>query len=140
MRKNPGKDMHATAQERWVNRNRLNSQTGGEIKQVQSRLEALLQKAGQKNLKLSELMRTKASEAIRLKDQLNKSFKKSSEAVVQKVMVKANMELENHLHKVERELDARKMEIKNIRADAQALAVLLRKKFRTGPRAKYPGN
>jgi len=139
MHKNPGKGLHTQVQARWVNRNRLQPKTSGEIQQMQARLEALLVEAGRKSLDLAGLMHMKALDTVHLKEQVNKAFKKDSESLAQKALVKANVELSNHLRHVDIELASRRIEIKKIHSAAQALATLLRKKFRTGPRASYPG-
>jgi len=137
MHKNPGKDLHMNVRVRRGGGNRV--QTGGEIQEMQARLEALLQAADRKSIQVAELMQMKASEVSHLKEQVGRAFKKNSEQQVQKVLIKANMELENHLHHVERELGIKKMEIKKIRADVQALKVVLRKNLQKGPRSVYPG-
>lgn len=139
MHKSPGKDLHVKVRERWVNRNRQQSRTADESQQMQDTLKALFQDAAKKTLKVIELMQMKARETIHLQAQVDKAFIKNSDPVAQKALVKANIELSNHLHRVERELGLMRIEIKKIRSAAHSLAEVLRKKERTGSRASYTG-
>lgn len=131
MQKKPGKATHSNAQERWPHKDSTQAQTDGEVRELRERLETLLQETSQKNMQVAALLKMKAGEAITLKNQIGKAFKKNSNLPMQQALVKANAELGNHLHHVERELGAGKMEIKRMQTAAKALATLLRKKFQT---------
>ncbi len=131
MQKKPGKGIHSNAQERWPHKDKAQVITDGEVRELRKRLETLLQEISQKNLKVAALLKMKAGEAINLKNQIGKAFKKTSNLPIQKALVKANMELSNHLHHVERELGVNKMEVKRMQTEAKTLAMLLRKKFQT---------
>jgi len=128
MRNNSAKNVHTAVKERWPNRNRFQTETGGEIWQMRIQLETLLKEVSRKHLRAGELLKLKSRESINLHTQFKKAFKKHAGPEAQRALAKMNATLANHLRGVERELGATRSDITRLSSKAQTLAKLLRTK------------
>ncbi len=127
MPKQADKALTVKVLEQRPSKNRFQAETTGEIQQTRVQLEAILAEIVDKNQKIALLLKLKSKEWTHLRKQLASVFKKALEPQAQRALVKTTMELQNHLHHVERELGADRMKIKTLYHRAKEINILLRK-------------
>lgn len=127
MQKTPVKGTHTRARGLWQHQPRVGASTNGELTEKRARLTYLITTTQEKVRQISAIMKEKTDEQTKLKKDFDIAFIKTTAIEHQKALARTRTELENHLHHTMRELDLKKMELKEIYHEVNSIKEHLRK-------------
>jgi hypothetical protein len=127
MNKTPVKGTHTRARGLWPNTLRITPRNNGELGETRARLGLLIASAQEKTGQISALLREKTGEQARIQRELTAAFSRNVTPAHHKALVRARIQLENHLRHTMQELETKRSELKKIYSKVNSIKEHIRK-------------